>query len=163
MVTAWASVTGVIRAGFTVLLLSPRNSPLALAHLLKSTKCGMIVHSTDSFVEDVLAETLGLLRESGEASTALCQLPKYSEIYGQQDVVQPVPRYQAVHSDDIAIISHTSGLWHNTFESSHCNWPTVMSQDRHRFLNRGWSHIERFCNTQNISVCGLSWLTNIWI
>lgn len=109
MITAWASFTGVIRAGFPVFLLSPRNSPPALAHLLKSTKCQMLVHSTDKFIEEVLGETLKLLRDSGEAPMSLCQLPGYSETYGRQDNVQPLPRLSNVHADDLAVIIHTSG------------------------------------------------------
>lgn len=118
MITAWASVTGIIRAGYTVLLLSPRNSPPALAHLLKSTKCRMLVHSTDKFIEEVLAETLELLRESGEAPMSLCHLPGYSETYGRQDHVQPLPRLSNVHSNDLAVILHTSGLLCNTSNDS---------------------------------------------
>lgn len=110
MITAWASITGAIRAGFTVLLLSPRNSPPALAHLLKSTKCRMIVHSTDKLVENALAATLALLRESGETSISLCHLPTYSDIYGQQSRARLLPRPDDVRSDDIALIFHTSGM-----------------------------------------------------
>lgn len=112
MSTAWASITGIIRAGFTVLLLSPRNSPPALAHLLISTKCRMLVHSTDKHVKNVLKETLKLLRDSGQQPMNLCQLPGYFEIYGRQEHAQPLPRIDDVHSssDDIALICHTSGV-----------------------------------------------------
>lgn len=116
MVTAWASVTGIIRAGFTVLLLSPRNAPPALAHLLKSTGCRALVHSTDQFVEGTLKETLALLRESGDAPITLLKLPEYSETYGRKGNVQSLSQDLNVHLDDIAIISHTSGT--NSYISS---------------------------------------------
>lgn len=109
MITAWASVAGVIRAGFPVILLSPRNSPPALADLLKSTNCRMLVHSTDIFVKQTVAKTCALLRESGGTSLSFCELPRYSETYGRKDYLEPLPRRLSIHSDDIALISHTSG------------------------------------------------------
>lgn len=118
MITAWACMTGIIRAGFTVFLLSPRNSPSAIAHLLKATKCRMLVHSTDKFVEDALSETLLLLRESGEANLSLCHLPSYSDTYGRRDHVQPLPLLENVELDDIVLISHTSGMRSISYNNS---------------------------------------------
>lgn len=109
MITAWASVTGIIRAGFIVLLLSPRNSPPALAQLLKSTKCQMLVHSTDKFVQKVLAETLALLQNSEKTSMSLCRLPSHEETYGRRHPVHPLPQDLSAHPDDIVLITHTSG------------------------------------------------------
>lgn len=109
MITAWASVTGIIRAGFIVLLLSPRNSPPALAQLLKSTRCQMLVHSTDKLVEKTLAETLALLRKSEEAPMSLCRLPSYDETYRRRHPVHPLPQDLSAHPDDVVLITHTSG------------------------------------------------------
>lgn len=114
MITAWASVTGIIRAGFPVLLLSPRNSPPALADLLKATNCRMVVHSTDVFVKQTVAETCALLRESGGIPLSFCQLPGYSETHGRKDYLEPLPHRSSIHSDEIALISHTSGSYCNT-------------------------------------------------
>lgn len=123
MITAWACVTGIIRAGFTVMLLSPRNAPPALAHLLKSTGCRALVHSADKFVEGALKETLALLRKSGDAPMTLIKLPEYSETYGRKGNVQPLSQNLNVHLDDIALISHTSGTSSNvSSKSSHFNF-----------------------------------------
>ena len=110
IITAYATMTGIIRAGMTALLLSPRNSTSALAHLMATTKCRMIVHSTDKFITDTLSETLSLVREAGGSDIPLFHLPSYGDTYGKiSEDIELLDRPSWVNSDTVAFIGHTSG------------------------------------------------------
>ena len=97
----------LIRLGWTVLFLSPNNSPPALEYLLRRTRCRkIIVHSQ---LGDVAAQTQVLLARSSEDVS----LESYAESTiweTEEHVASYPPRLSAEEeSPNVAFIFHSSG------------------------------------------------------
>lgn len=96
--TFWAVMTGIMRAGHTVFLISPRNSPAALAHLLLATGTSVFFASGDPSMQELAKGALAILKQKqseGEPKLnginlddMMLRLPSFDEFYD----LSPEPR-----------------------------------------------------------------------
>ena len=106
-----AVLWGVISAGCTVFLISTRNSPAAISHLLRKISTELLVASDDAAVKQTLASVL--CDEEFEDLPVL-PAPHFDELYGCSPHVNETskPRVpEPVDRDKPMLIIHSSGTY----------------------------------------------------
>ncbi|KAI0314888.1 hypothetical protein OF83DRAFT_1165029 [Amylostereum chailletii] len=85
-ITYLTTVVGILRAGFAAFLVSPRNSPEAIAHLLKdSGVCHLLIEGTP-IVEQTAEEALQLL--SADTTRIPCsRMPVFESLYAKEVLI----------------------------------------------------------------------------
>ncbi|KAA1475309.1 acetyl-CoA synthetase-like protein [Dentipellis sp. KUC8613] len=113
-ITYFTTEVGILRAGFTVFPISPRNSPEAIAHLLKKTGVRHLLIGQEPILQKLSAATLRLL-ENDEEGKALglttSRMPVFSEVYPDGSATSEMKRYPEIKFDlkSHALILHSSG------------------------------------------------------
>jgi len=102
---------GVLRAGFTVFPISPRNSPEAVAHLLKKTGPSHLLVGAEPKFQKLAATSLELLRADGHPGIPFSDMPHFGDLYPHDDSDGEFKHYPAVKFDPNApsLILHSSG------------------------------------------------------
>ena len=102
---------GVLRAGFTIFPISPRNSPEAVAHLLKKTGSSHLLVGGEPKFRNLAATSLELLRADGHPEIHFCDMPHFGDLYPHDDSDKQFEDYPAVRFDPDApsLILHSSG------------------------------------------------------
>ena len=102
---------GILRAGLTVFPISPRNSPEAVAHLLKRTGPNHLLVGGDPMLQKLAAASLELLRADGHPGIPLSDMPNFKDLYPQNDTDNGFEHYPVVRFDLDApsLILHSSG------------------------------------------------------
>lgn len=104
-----ATMIGIIRAGYCAFLVSPRNSPPAIAHLLSITKSDFLLTSADSLTQDIVHKAVDILHENG-GTISVRDIPRFDELFHDAAVsFEPLPQMQTPSMDDVAVILHSSG------------------------------------------------------
>lgn len=100
-----------MRAGFTVFPISPRNSPEAIAHLLKKSAARHLMVSGEPMLQRLAATSLELLRADGHPEIPVSNMPQFEELYPQDCSHTEFKYYPAVKFDlhAPAFILHSSG------------------------------------------------------
>ncbi|GIZ41605.1 hypothetical protein CKM354_000490400 [Cercospora kikuchii] len=98
---------GLIRAGYIVLLPSPRNSQEGQASLISTTKCKFLLHS-----EDFEARVAMITKAAPELQ--VMQIPTFDELLRQAsasapEALMPCPAAYTNKAEDRVVILHTSG------------------------------------------------------
>ena len=105
---------GAVRAGFAPFLISPRNGPDAVAHLLRKTQAGILFTGVESAIQTLAQKSLALLRNSQDDPIVIqsCPMPLHEDLYpsrGNSELeVFPEREYGL---DSPALILHSSGTW----------------------------------------------------
>jgi acyl-CoA synthetase (AMP-forming)/AMP-acid ligase II len=113
-ITYFTTMVGVIRAGYVAFLISPRNSPAALAHLLSSTNPAHVLLGTEQPLQNLFAASLELMAEGSALKRRIrsSNMPTFEEIYisssANDAAFQPLPPFRP-DLDTPAIILHSSG------------------------------------------------------
>lgn len=104
--TYWTVIAGIMRAGYQCFTISPRNSPLAIAHLLETTGCKIAFVSGDNGTQSLMQEALANM----ERKVAFIDMPNWKELYINDDTnLQTLPPL-ALHSlDTPCLVVHSSG------------------------------------------------------
>ncbi|RDB20739.1 Non-canonical non-ribosomal peptide synthetase FUB8 [Hypsizygus marmoreus] len=111
-----AITVGLMRAGLVPFPISPRNTPAAVAHLLKKTSCHRLITTTvtlKSLVDGVKSE---LSTEDPTFELIVEDIPSLAELYPKigketvDDAFEPYPQYTVrPPMTDVAIYLHSSG------------------------------------------------------
>lgn len=104
--TYWALLTGVMRAGYTCFVVSPRNSSAALTHLLKATQCQALFVSSDEPMQSLSRTAIANV----DKDIAIGRVPEFTDVFTDDGSVFTLLPSQAPDSMDVpALITHTSG------------------------------------------------------
>ena len=100
-------MVGIVRAGYTAFPISTRNSPAAIAHLLRKTNANHLLIGSESALRALVSEAFALLTDMEPPSTSPMLL--FDEIYKSDD--EPFEMLPAInfHMEDPAVILHSSG------------------------------------------------------
>ncbi|KAG6831500.1 putative NRPS-like protein biosynthetic cluster [Tephrocybe sp. NHM501043] len=111
-----AITVGLITAGLVPFPISPRNTPAAVAHLLKKTSCHRLVTTPitlHTLLDGVKAE---LAADAPDHELSIEEIPSLSQVYpklGSETAQDPFERYPAPTTrpplSDVAVILHSSG------------------------------------------------------
>ncbi|TCD63425.1 putative NRPS-like protein biosynthetic cluster [Steccherinum ochraceum] len=108
-VTYFCTIIGIMRAGFTVFAMSPRNSAEAVAHLLSKTDSQFMLVSSEPSMVSLAEAALKIMRTSGKAPP-MGRMPEYDNLYSAAMNVNFMPYPNVKHDvDSIALILHSSG------------------------------------------------------
>ncbi|TFY80855.1 hypothetical protein EWM64_g3157 [Hericium alpestre] len=112
-ITYFTTEVGILRAGFTVFPISPRNSPEAIAHLLKKTNARHLLVGGEPILQKLSAATLQLLAKDEEAKLDLTvsPMPVFEQVYPPNASELEFTRYPNIKYDlkTHALILHSSG------------------------------------------------------
>ena len=102
---------GILRAGFSVFPISPRNSPEAVAHLLKKTGSNYLLVGGEPMLQKLASTALELLQADGHPEIPSSHMPHYEDLYPGDDSDSEFENYPAVKFDPEApsLILHSSG------------------------------------------------------
>ncbi|TDL22685.1 acetyl-CoA synthetase-like protein [Rickenella mellea] len=105
-ITSWALLTGIIRAGFQAFEISPKNSAVAVAHLLRRTNCRMIFISEDAATKDLCHKAVDEL----EIKIPVVSSPNFHDVFRDEgDKFVRLPPIFPPNLDMPALIFHSSG------------------------------------------------------
>ncbi|KAI0033029.1 acetyl-CoA synthetase-like protein [Vararia minispora EC-137] len=102
---------GIMRAGFTVFMISTRNSPEAIAHLLFMTRTKLLlVDATITPPQEAVAKAMAFIGDASE-KPSIYTMPKFEELYPPDAGNVSFERYLRVafESNAPALIMHSSG------------------------------------------------------
>ena len=111
-ITYFTTMVGIVRAGYAVFPISPRNSPEAVADLLSKTAATHILVGAEQSLQDLTASALQVM-----AANCAAPLPHYSPMPSFEDIYvddsdhdfKPLPPFKPDWCDP-AIIMHSSGM-----------------------------------------------------
>lgn len=107
--TSWALITGVMRLGATAFLISPRNSAVAVANMLKGANCHVVIMNTDTVISDLVHGASALLEKEHELT--LIEAPSFQELYlADAASFKRLPPCQGIEMEVPALILHSSGM-----------------------------------------------------
>src|SRR6266404_203583 len=100
-----------MRAGFAVFPISTRNSPEAIAHLLKKTAARHLLVGGEPVLQKLAAASLKLLRSDGYPQIPVSHMPHFEDLYMDDCSHSEFEYYPAVkfNLDAPALILHSSG------------------------------------------------------
>ncbi|OBZ79958.1 L-aminoadipate-semialdehyde dehydrogenase large subunit [Grifola frondosa] len=108
-ITYLTNIVGIIRAGYIVFLISPRNSPTAIAHLLSKVHVTHILGGPEDSLQDLLHASLQLIPDDpNRATPTLSLIPQFEELYLKDATFEPLP-FERPQLSDRAVILHSSG------------------------------------------------------
>jgi acyl-CoA synthetase (AMP-forming)/AMP-acid ligase II len=110
-VTYVTTEVGILRAGFAVFPISPRNSPEAIAHLLKKTGTRHLLVGGEPMLQKLAAGSLELVRADGHPEIPLSSMPRFEDLYPHESSNSDFKHYPPVRFDLDApsLILHSSG------------------------------------------------------
>ncbi|CAL1709825.1 unnamed protein product [Somion occarium] len=86
-ITYFSSIVGILRAGFTAFLVSPRNGPDALAYLLRTTQSRVLFTSVEFGVQALAEKALAILSSSTKEGPLIIPnhpMPTFEDLYSLQ-------------------------------------------------------------------------------
>ncbi|KDR68933.1 hypothetical protein GALMADRAFT_145949 [Galerina marginata CBS 339.88] len=98
-------IAGLMRAGITAFPVSPRFSPIVVAHLLRTCQPKAVIFNNGS--KPLLTQALEECVEGRAGSPLLCELPTFSTFYPGHNMYTPLPAHER-GPGDISIITHSS-------------------------------------------------------
>jgi acyl-CoA synthetase (AMP-forming)/AMP-acid ligase II len=105
---------GIVRAGFTVFPISPRNNPPAIAHLIKNTGAVKLFVSADHVSQAVASAAIELLQTNEQSHVVtISKTPVFEDLFPHESTESPF-KYFSAHNFDMeapALILHTSGTF----------------------------------------------------
>jgi hypothetical protein len=122
-------IMAIMRAGYIAFPISPRNSPSAVAHLIKSVGVQYILVGNDQSMSDLADESLQALKANYEGKTIepqLIPIPHFGDLFVDTgDDFKTLPSIRK-EPNDIIIYLHSSGT-HN------CRIPVKLVLTQFRF------------------------------
>lgn len=110
MVTYWAVLAGLMRAGYVPFPISTRNSPGAIAHLLSKTQATHLVVGPEKKYQDLAAAAYQLMEKDNVSLLPQTTMPVFEDIYKDASVpYDPLPPYKP-GVEDAALMTHSSGM-----------------------------------------------------
>lgn len=107
--TFFTVAVGIMRAGFAVFPISPRNSPAAVAHLLRKTSPAHLLVGPEPSLKELVAASYKIFKEDGAEPPRFSEMPFFDAIYEKGLApFEPLPPVKR-GLDDIVLIMHSSG------------------------------------------------------
>ncbi|KAJ7242075.1 hypothetical protein C8J57DRAFT_1368382 [Mycena rebaudengoi] len=107
-ITYFTLIAGILRAGYQVFPVSPRNSDAAIAHLLQSTGCNYVFVSADSAMQKLAgAAATKIVALGGQIN--LIPVPSFVELYDKSTTGDFLPPMRKLDLEAPAVILHSSG------------------------------------------------------
>lgn len=103
---------GILRAGFSAFPISVRNSPVAVAHLLRVTGARAVFVSADAGMRRLAREAAQeMCGEEEGAGFSVLDVPPFEEMYGGggEAGVRPEKERKDADVDAVALFLHSSG------------------------------------------------------
>jgi acyl-CoA synthetase (AMP-forming)/AMP-acid ligase II len=109
-VTYLTTEVGILRTGFSVFPISTRNSPEAIAHLLKKTGTSHLLIGGEPMLQKLAATTLELLRADGHHEIPSSHMPHFEDLYlpDPDNEFKPYPSVK-FDLDAPSLVLHSSG------------------------------------------------------
>ncbi|KAF9459676.1 hypothetical protein BDZ94DRAFT_1284298 [Collybia nuda] len=107
-ITYFTLIAGIMRAGFQAFPISPRNSAVAIAHLLKSTSSAYLYVSSDPAMQGLARSALDMMASESKVPVMQLTMPTFSTLFGS-GTRNHLPPMEKVDRDQPAIILHSSG------------------------------------------------------
>ncbi|KAJ6599959.1 hypothetical protein DFH09DRAFT_970599 [Mycena vulgaris] len=107
-ITYFSVITGILRAGYQAFPISPRNSDVAVAHLLRSTSCAHVFVSADAAMQKLAGAAAEKISALG-GELKIISMPTFDELFEASDAFESLPPMDKVGLDEPAIILHSSG------------------------------------------------------
>lgn len=106
-ITYYTMMIGIVRAGHTAFPISPRNSPAAIAHLLKAADVKILIVGQEKNFQTLAEVSLGLMHEN---KPRIHQMPKFEDLYLSDSDKNFVPlSFRKPDLNETSIILHSSG------------------------------------------------------
>ncbi|KAF5351512.1 hypothetical protein D9758_007194 [Tetrapyrgos nigripes] len=102
--TYFATIAGIMRAGYQPFPLSTRNSPAAIAHLVQKKNVHHIFVNTDGPMRDLINTAF----QDSELTVNIHDMPTFDALYKSNKIVD-LPSLEGVTQDSVAVILHSSG------------------------------------------------------
>ncbi|KIY43241.1 acetyl-CoA synthetase-like protein [Fistulina hepatica ATCC 64428] len=116
-ITLFTTLLGMMRSGILVYLISPRNSPVAVAHLLSAKQVHHLVVSAEPHVQQLAHEAVEELKKNKNIKVDMLPMPRFEDLYhctpadvsseGPSDF-DPLPKRSDTLSEPMYIV-HSSG------------------------------------------------------
>ncbi|KAJ6576444.1 hypothetical protein DFH09DRAFT_1149378 [Mycena vulgaris] len=106
-ITYFSLIAGVMRAGYQVFPVSPRNSELAVSHLLQATNCSHVIVSADATAQKQAECAVAAITTQGGILKVI-PTPSFEELFSAS-VVPEVPPVRNLQSGETGLILHSSG------------------------------------------------------
>jgi hypothetical protein len=104
---------GIARAGFVAFLISTRNSPAAIAHLLSATNPTHVLVGIEQSLQTLLTASLDLMDDPKVVKPTTSFLPEFEDLYFDQDESTFVPLpFDRPGLDEPFVTIHSSGNAH---------------------------------------------------
>jgi acyl-CoA synthetase (AMP-forming)/AMP-acid ligase II len=102
---------GILRAGFTVFPISPRNSSKAVAHLLRQVNAEVILVGGEPALQTLANESFKLIGDTAGSRPKLFSMPRFEDLFCNDNNALSTKRYPFVElkPDNPALILHSSG------------------------------------------------------
>ena len=102
-------MAGIFRTGYTVFPISPRNSPAAVAHLLRKANVSHVLVGSESSLQGLIASSLELLDGPKDSNPTISVVPSFHEIYKPEtEPFEPLAP-GTFRLENPAVILHSSG------------------------------------------------------
>ncbi|KAJ7468444.1 male sterility protein-domain-containing protein [Mycena latifolia] len=105
-ITYLSVIAGILRAGYQAFPVSPRNSDVAIAHLLRSTNCTHLFVSADAAMQNLVRAASIKLEEE----LKMMRMPTFDDLFALLNPLELPPPMQKISSDAPAVILHSSGI-----------------------------------------------------
>ncbi|TFK21446.1 acetyl-CoA synthetase-like protein [Coprinopsis marcescibilis] len=106
-ITYTTTTISIFRAGCIAFPLSPRNSPAAVAHLIKILNVRHVLIGHEPSMQSLASEALKLLSGSSQPETS--SMPQFGDLFGQPKVDPQDVVYEKRGIDETVIYLHSSG------------------------------------------------------
>lgn len=109
-ITYGTTKLGIIRAGCVAFAISPRNSPVGIAHLLNKTGTQYIVVTPD--LKPLMDATIAIIKEQGSTIPVVQLMPTFKELFpdDSSEDFEYLPEPNNHGPDDPVCILHSSGV-----------------------------------------------------
>ncbi|KAF5351581.1 hypothetical protein D9758_007201 [Tetrapyrgos nigripes] len=102
--TCFATLAGIMRAGYYPFPLSARNSPAAIAHLLRTKNVQHVLVNKEGPMKGLINASL----QKSELIVHVHDMPTFDELYNSTKSVD-LPPVEGVTQESVAVILHSSG------------------------------------------------------
>ncbi|KAF4568264.1 putative NRPS-like protein biosynthetic cluster [Pleurotus pulmonarius] len=109
-ITYFTLIAATFRAGFAPFVISARNSPAAVAHLLSTTRAKHVIVGSDAALLDALGTALNLMQEKNPSIVlpGRSMMPTFEEIFVSDAAFELLPPCRP-NANSLALIFHSSG------------------------------------------------------
>lgn len=109
IISYFSTVMGIVHTGCSVVIISPRNSPLAIANLIKDSKAEHLLISQEPSVVELAKNSLQILSNDWNLTISTSSMLTYPDLFPEARL--PCEDITDIKRDlhDVAIVIHSSG------------------------------------------------------